>query len=189
VYIGFEKIKGSDIKILDFWKWACSDIVIPSNRNDFALFLVANALELTKMPRIYWDNSDLRYRKKKISVKTSAFIEHWKQKRLKRLSFDISPKKGADAATQSSLTYRNRHPEIYIFVVLNQKELKKIDVLDLDQWQFYIVKTEALDRAHFDTRKLGVRALNNLASPVHHSRIKPILDDLIDYDLGERLVL
>ena len=189
MYLGFEKIKGSDTKILDFWKWACSDIVIPSNRDDFALFLVANALELTKMPRIYWENSDLRYRKKKINIKTAAFIEHWKQKRLKRLSFDISPKRGADAATQGSLTYRNRYPEIYIFAVLNQKELKNIDVLDLDQWQFYIVKTEALDRAHFDTRKLGVRALNNLASPVHHSRIKPILDDIIDYDLGERLVL
>lgn len=189
MYIGFEKIKGSDTKILDFWKWACSDIIIPSNRNDYAMFLVANALELTKMPRIYWENSDLRYRKKRISIKTSAFVEHWKQKRPKRLSFDISPKKGIDAATTESLTYRNRYSEIYIFAVLNQRELKNIDVLDLDQWQFYIVRTEALDREHFDTKKLGIRALNNLASPVHFSRIKPILDDIIDYDLGERLVL
>ncbi len=189
MYLGFEKIKGCDAKILDFWKWACSDIIIPSNRDYFALFLIADALGLTKMPRIYWENSDLRYRKKKISIKTSAFVEHWKQKRPKRLSFDIAPKKGIDASTAESLTYRNRHPEIYIFAVLNEKELRKIDVLDLDQWQLYIVRTEALDNLHYDTKKLGIRALNRLASPVHYSRVKPILDDIIELDLGEGLVL
>ena len=87
------------------------------------------------------------------------------------------------------MTYRNRYSEIYIFAILNEKELRKIDVLDLDQWQFYILRTETLDKYHFDTKKLGIRALNKLASPVHHSRIKPILDDIIDLDLGERLVL
>ena len=189
MYLGFEKIKGSDTNILDFWKWTCSDIIIPSNRDDFALFLVANALELTKMPRIHWENSDLRYRKKKVSIKTSAYVEHWKQKRPKRLSFDITPKKGLDAPTEESMTYRNRYSEIYIFAILNEKELRKIDVLDLDQWQFYILRTETLDKYHFDTKKLGIRALNKLASPVHHSRIKPILDDIIDLDLGEQLVL
>lgn len=189
MYFGFEKIKGSQTKISDFWKWTCSDIIIPSNRNDFALFLVADALELTKMPRIYWENSDLRYRKKKIALRTSAYIEHWKQKRPKRLSFDIAPKKGIDAPTEESLTFRNRYPEIYIFAVLNEKELRKIDVLDLDQWHFYIVRTEALDEHHHDDRRLGIRALQKLASPIHQTRVKQILDDIIDYDLGEGLVL
>ena len=189
MYLGFEKIRGSDTKISDFWKWACSDIIIPSNRNDYALFLVANALELDKMPRIHWENSDLRYRKKKIALKTAAYVEHWKQKRPKRLSFDISPKKGVDAPTEETLTFRNRYPEIYIFAVLNEKDLKKIDVLDLDQWDFYVVRTEQLDEHHYDTRKLGIRALQKLATGVHHSRLKQILDDIIEYDLGERLVL
>jgi len=189
MYIGFEKIKGSDSTVSDFWKWACSDMIIPSNRNDYALFLVANALGLTKMPRIHWENSDLRYRKKKISLKSSAYVEHWKQKRVKRLSFDIAPKKGVDAQTADSLTYRNRYPEIYIFAVLNEKKLPKIDVLNLDQWDFYVVRTESLDEHHYDTRKLGIRALQKLASPIHHSRLKQILDDIIEYDLGERLVL
>ncbi len=189
MYLGFEKIKGSDTRISDFWKWACSDLLIPTNRNDFSLFLVAQALELTKIPRIHWENSDLRYRKKKIALRTSAYIEHWKQKRPKRLSFDISPKKGIDAPTEETLTFRNRYPEIYIFAVFKEKDLRKIDMLDLDQWNFYIVRTETLDKHHYDTKKLGIRALENLASPIHHSRIKSILDDIIEYDLGERLVL
>ena len=189
MYLGFEKIKGSDVTISDFWKWACSDIIIPSNRDDYALFLVANSLELSKMPRIHWENSDLRYRKKKIALRSSAYVEHWKQKRPKRLSFDIAPKKGLDAQTKESLTFTNRSPEIYIFAVLTEKRLPKIDVLDLDQWDFYIVRTEMLDEHHYETKKLGIRALQKLASPVHHSRLRSILDDIIEYDLGEGLVL
>ena len=72
---------------------------------------------------------------------------------------------------------------------LNEKDLKKIDVLNLDQWDFYVVRTEALDEHHETTRKLGIRALQKLASPVHHSKLKDILDAIIEYDLGERLVL
>lgn len=190
MYFGFEKIKGLDKKkISDFWKWACSDLIIPSNRNDYALFLVADALELSKMPRIYWENADLRYRKKKIALRTAAYVEHWKQKRPKRLSFDISPKKGEDAQTEDSMTFRNRHAEIYIFAVLNEKDLKKIDILDLNQWEFYVVRTEQLDEHFYDTRKLGIRGLKKLATGVHLSRIKPILDDIIDLDLSERQVL
>lgn len=190
MYFGFEKIRGlENKKISDFWKWACSDLIIPSNRNDYALYLVADALELSKMPRIYWENADLRYRKKKVALRTSAYVEHWKQKRPKRLSFDISPKKGLDAKTEESVTFRNRHPEIYIFAVLTEKDLKKIDVLNLDQWQFYVLRTNTLDKHHYDTRKLGIRALQKLASPISINRIKPILDDIVDLDLSERLVL
>lgn len=190
MYFGFEKIRGLEgKKISDFWKWACSDLIIPTNRQDFATYLVADSLELTKMPRINWENADLRYRKKKIAIRSSAYVEHWKQKRPRRLSFDVSPKKGLDAKTEESVTFRNRHPEIYVFAVVNEKDLKKIDLLNLDQWQFYIVDTDRLDEHHYDTRKLGIRALQKLASPIHITKVKSILDDIIDLDLTERQIL
>ena len=190
MFFGHEEIKGlKDAKIKDFWQWTYSDILINKNRDDFGLFLVANALELTKMPRIDWGNVDFRYRKKKIAVKTSGYIQSWRQKKPKRVLYDISPKKGIDKKTEESLTFRNREAELYVFCLLDEKDVTKIDVLDLNQWKFYIVRTTDLDEHFHDKKKIGIRPLNKLASPIHHSRLKVILDDLIDLDLGEKMVL
>ena len=110
-------------------------------------------------------------------------------KRPKRVLYDIAPKKGVDKKTDDSVTFRNREAEIYVFCLLDQKDVTKIDVLDLNQWKFYIVRTTELDEDFQDKKKIGIRPLNQLASPVHHSRIKAILDDIIELDLGEKMVL
>ena len=190
MYWGHEEIKGLQKKtVKDFWQWTYSDLMIGNNQHDMGLFFVANALELTKMPRIDWGGVDLRYRNKKIAVKTSAYIQSWKQKKPKRVLFDIAPKKGIDAKTESSLTFRNREAEIYIFCLLTEKVVSKIDVLNLDQWKFYIVRTSVLDEGYKDKKKIGLRPLNQLVTPVSYDKIKPILDDLIDYELTEKLTL
>lgn len=190
MFWGHEAIKGlEDVKIKDFWQWTYSDMLINQNRDAFGLFLVANALELTKMPRIDWGKVDLRYRKKKIAVRCSGYIQSWKQKRPKRVSFDISPKTGVDAKKEDSMTFRNREAEIYIFAVLTEKDVKKVNVLDLEQWNFYLVRSSTLDEYFPKNRKLGMRALKQLAGPLHYTRIKQNIDILIDAELTEKLIL
>lgn len=190
MFWGHETIKGLEsTKIKDFWQWTYSDILINKNRDDFGLFLVAHALELSKIPRIDWGGVELRYRGKKVAVKTSGYIQSWRQKRPKRVLFDISPKKGIDAKKEDSLTFRNREAEMFIFCLLNQKDVTKIDVLDLDQWLFYVVRTTVLDELFPTKKKIGIRPLNQMVTPVHHSRVRSILDTLIDMELTEKLVL
>jgi hypothetical protein len=190
MYFGHEKISGIDkVTIKDFWQWTYSDLLISKNRDDIGLFLVANALELTKLPRINWGKVDLRYRKKKIAVRTSGYIQSWKQKKPKRISFDISPKTGIDAKKIDSMTFRNREPEIYIFCVMNEKDVRKANVLDLNQWDFYIVKTSQLDELFPTNRKLGMRPLKQLAGPLKQGKMKDNIDILIDLELTEKLVL
>ncbi len=190
MYQGKEHIKGlPNTSILDFWQWTYSDILINKNREDFSLFLVAKALDLTQMPRIDWQECELRYRKKKIAVKTSGYIQSWKQKKAKRVLYDIAPKKGINAKQKDSLTFRNREAELYIFALHTQKEVSKMDILNLDQWRFYIVRTAVLDDEFETKKKIGLRALNKLATPIHHSRIQAQIDILIDLELTERMVL
>ena len=190
MFWGHERIKGLDnTTIKDFWQWSYSDLLIEKNRDDLGLFLVANALELTKMPRINWGNVDLRYRGKKIAVRTSGYVQSWKQKRPKRVLYDISPKKGIVAKTENSRTFRNREAEIYIFCLQTEKDVKKINLIDVDQWRFYIVSTEKLDLEFHDKKRIGIRPLNKMATPVKQNRIKDILDDIISLDIGEKLVL
>ncbi len=190
MFWGHEKIKGLEItSVKDFWQWTYSDMLINKNRDDFALFLVAHALELTKMPRIDWGKIDLRYRKKKIAVRTSGYIQSWRQKKPKRISFDISPKTGLDAKKEDSMTFRNREPELYIFCVLAEKDVKKINVLDLEQWQFYIVRTTDLDIHFPKNKKIGLRPIKQLAGATSQTRLKDIIDTLIDFELTEKQVL
>jgi len=190
MFLGHEKIVGLDkTSIKDFWQWTYSDLLINKNRDDLGLFLVANSLDLTKMPRIDWGNVELRYRSKKIAVKTSGYIQSWRQKRPKRVLFDISPKKGLNAKTEESRTYRNREAELYIFCLHKEKVVKDVDILNLDQWVFYIIRTSDLDEAMPDKKRIGLRPLNGMATPVHLSKVKDVLDTLIELELTEKLVL
>lgn len=190
MYLGKEPIKGlKNTTILDFWQWSYSDILINKNREDLGLFLVAKALGLTDIPRIDWSGCELRYRKKKIAIKTSGYIQSWKQKKAKRVLYDISPKKGIDAKKKDSLTFRNREAELYIFALATEKDVSKMDILNLEQWRFYIVRTAVLDDEFETKKKIGLRALNKLATPIHHSKIKEQIDILIDLELTERMVL
>lgn len=190
MYWGHEEIKGlGKTTIKDFWQWTYSDLLISHNRSDLGLFLVANALKLTKMPRIDWGGVELRYRNKKVAVRTSGYIQSWRQKRPKRVLYDIAPKKGIDAKTEDSLTFRNREAEVYIFCLLTEKDVSKIDVLNLDQWKFYVVRTSVLDEEFKEKKKIGLRPLNKMVTPVHHDKLKAILDNLIDHELTEKLTL
>ncbi len=186
---GKEVIKGiENTTVLDFWQWTYSDILIEKNREDLGLFLVAKALGITDIPRINWTGSELRYRKKKIAVKTSGYIQSWKQKKAKRVLFDIAPQKGITAKQKDSLTYRNRSAELYIFALHTAKEVSKMDVLDMEQWRFYLVKTNILNDEFETKRKIGIRALNKLATPVKFNRIREQIDILIDLELTEKMV-
>lgn len=103
--------------------------------------------------------------------------------------YDIAPKKGIDAKQKDSLTFRNRESELYIFALHTQKEVSKMDILNLEQWRFYIIRTSVLDDEFETKKKIGLRALNKLATPIHHSRIREQIDILIDLELTERMVL
>jgi len=187
---GHENIKGlNNASVNEFWQWTYSDIMINKNREDFGLFLIAHALELTKMPRINWSEIDLRYQRKKITVKTAGYIQSWKQKKSKRVLFDISRKKGIDAKKKDSLTFKNREADLYIFNFHKEKIVKKADVLNLEQWEFYIVLTSVLDEHFPNKNKIGLRSLNKIASKINYIRIKPIMDDLIQSQLTENINL
>jgi len=190
MFWGHENIKGlSNASVNKFWQWTYSDIMINKNREDFGLFIVAHALELTKMPRINWGDIDLRYQRKKISIRTSGYIQSWKQKKSKRILFDISKKKGIDAKKEDSLTFKNREADLYIFNFHKEKVVKKADVLEIDQWDFYIVLTSVLDEHYPNKNKIGLRSLSKIATKVKHERIKSIIDDLIDSHLTDKMKL
>ncbi|WP_174612908.1 hypothetical protein [Virgibacillus ihumii] len=71
----FTIIKGTSKRIVDYWKWAYSNINMNSERGIFAEFLVGSALDALGTGRVEWDIADVKYRGNLIEVKSSAFVQ------------------------------------------------------------------------------------------------------------------
>ena len=181
MFWGHEKIKGlKATTINDYWQWTYSDLMITENRRSLGLFLIANSLELTNMPRINWGEVDLRYKRKKISIDVSSRIQSWKQSKSKRIQFNITKKKGIHAKNEHSLTFKNREAEFYIFGLHLEKNVSKADLLNLNQWEFYVISTKELDAKFPNKNKIGIRQLKSLCAAIEHKAIKKTIDTLIE---------
>ena len=127
----------------DFWSWAYSDILNNTDRAVFAEFVVGSALGVTDAPRVEWDAVDLQYGDKKIEVKSAAYVQSWHQEHdpLSQISFDLKERLSWDAATNTYQVERRRAADCYVFCVYTEIERGKANVLDVDQWEFFVVAT------------------------------------------------
>ena len=151
-----------NFKILDFWIWNQSDLLVNTNRGILAEFIVKQALKIESTARVEWDTFDLKTNDGiSLEVKTSAYIQSWQQKDYSKISFDIaSTSEWLPENTYSS--DKKRQAMIYIFCLLHHKDQESIDPMDLDQWTFYIVKTETLNERLPNQKTISLSALEKL---------------------------
>ena len=142
--------------LLDFWRWAYSDIVVNTNRGCLAEFIVSKALAATELVRIEWAPWDLTIRepttreKLRVEVKSSAYLQSWKQRRIAVPKFNIGKKKDE----------RLRPSDVYVFCLLAYKDDKELlNPLDLGQWKFYVVATSRIDDAFGDRKSVSLPQL------------------------------
>lgn len=153
--------------ILSFWQWSSSDIVSNATRGVLAEFLVATALEgAPNGVRREWDAYDLRLRDgTKIEVKSSAFLQAWKQKKPSRITFSVARRRAWDAETGITSKDQCRHADVYVFALLKHMDLATLDPLDLAQWDFFVLPTHVLDARN--QHSISLASLHQLeAGPV-----------------------
>lgn len=141
--------------ITDFWTWAYSDVMSNTVRPHIAEFLVGHALGVLDKPRLEWDAVDLRYNNKKIEVKSAAYIQTWQQDKLSTIRFDIAKKKWWDAVTIAYSDIPERAADIYVFCLLDEKDKKKANPLDVSQWKFWVLSTGEIEERWGIRRVLG----------------------------------
>ena len=147
-------------KLLDFWRWAYSDLVGNAERGVLAEYLVACALNINHKERIAWDKYDLMTNDGiSIEVKTSAYIQTWHQKSLSKLVFSIQPTFGWDSHTNEFSTKKQRQADVYVFCVHEHKYQATINPLDLSQWAFYLLPTKILNYKFGDQKTASLSSL------------------------------
>jgi len=133
------------VNVLSFWKWSTSELLGNALRGVLAEFIVASTIDVLDSPREEWDAYDLITKDGlKIEVKSSAYLQSWKQKELSKISFGIQPTVvWSDNNTRSQ--YAKRQADVYVFCLLAHKDKTTANPLDLSQWEFYVLDTKVLN--------------------------------------------
>ncbi len=149
------------LRLLDYWRWSGSMLLDNTSRGILAEFLIAAALDLHKKPRIEWEECDLIMKSgTKIEVKSSAYVQSWKQIRPAVIQFAIAPHKSWDTETGKYREDIKRWANIYVFCVFKGK--KPLHVLDTSKWEFYVLPTEVLNREVPEQKSIRLNSLKKL---------------------------
>lgn len=147
------------LKLLDFWRWSASDLTNNRMRGILAEFLVASALGIAHSARIEWDAHDLiTFEGVKIEVKSAAYLQSWEQKKLSKIKFDIRPTRVLGGCNDP-----RRQAQIYVFCVLKHQTKSSVDPLNVEQWDFYVLPTEALNQKLQTQKSVTLSGLHRLA--------------------------
>ena len=150
------------LRLLDYWRWSGSMLLDNTSRGILAEFLVAAALGLHRKPRIEWEECDLTMKSgTKIEVKSSAYVQSWKQIRPAVIQFGIAPHKSWDTETGKYREEIRRWADIYVFCIFKGK--KPLHPLDTSKWEFYVLPTETLDQKCPGQKTIRLSSLENLS--------------------------
>ena len=153
----------SDLKC--FWSWAYSNVLGNTERGVLAEYIVACALGIQNIPRVEWDKYDLITPSGiSVEVKSAAYIQSWKQKNFSRIAFSIRETTFWNEVTHGYSLDKKRQSDVYVFCLLNHKNIETINPLDMSQWDFFVMSTNELNK-HFSNQKsvsLNVLLKNNI---------------------------
>ncbi|MCA1607110.1 MAG: hypothetical protein LC775_16945 [Acidobacteria bacterium] len=149
-----------DANLLGFWRWSCSDLMGNVMRGVLAEYIVGLALGCVGGGvRPEWDATDLCFQGFRVEVKSSASLQSWSQTKLSPIKFDIEPKTGWYAETNTYATERKRQADVFVFCVLTHTDKATVDPLNLDQWDFYVLSTNRLNAAVGEQKSITLSSL------------------------------
>ncbi len=162
-YRGNEPIAG--VTLSSYWAWAHSDLLSNAERGIFAEWLVHKAMHSDSPSRVNWDRYDvLSPEGIRIEVKTSGYVQTWKQKKLSAPVFSIRQTYARDENTDTAGDELSRPSDVYVFCLHHHKDRNTIDPLDITQWTFYVLSTAALDAAAGRQKTIALSRLKDIGA-------------------------
>ncbi len=147
--------------VLDFWRWAFSNVVDDRNRGSLAEFVVARLIGEAHHRRPQTTTYDVCANERvRIEVKSSAYVQAYKET-------DTVPGFGGLKVRPYRYDDRGRvqygdsdyQADVYVLALLSERDRQRFDPLDLSQWSFYVLTTAELRATARDRPYLSLRAL------------------------------
>ncbi len=149
--------------IIDFWRWALSNLTSCVTQKLFAEFIVAAALNRHTDVR---NENDIYHLEtiggKKIEVFSSAYIQTWSHNGLPNISFTLNP--GFDLSVDSPLQSSERLHliDILIFCLLHHRNEHTLNPLNLSQWTFFVINSHHFKKPSGEKKSISLNKLKQL---------------------------
>jgi hypothetical protein len=132
--------------LLDFWRWSAYDLVSNATRGVLAEYSVATALGIADGVRSEWNSFDLLTKDGiKIKVKSAAYLQSWGHEERSKIIFGIRPTRLWSSTDGTTEAEAKRQANVYVFCLFKHDDKDSLDPLDLDQWEFYLLRASVLD--------------------------------------------
>lgn len=142
---GSEPLTPDGACVADFWRWGYSDLRSNVVRGVLAEYLVARACGTDLSgPRAAWDDYDvLTGSGTKVEVKSSAYLQSWKQQRLSTISFGRLRARTYDETAGRYSGEPRLRADVYVFALHRCTVPAEYDPLDVGQWAFHVLSADA----------------------------------------------
>ena len=177
---GEESFVGTNQTLLDYWRWAHSDIASNSERGKLAEYIVKCAVGASSPCRIEWDAVDvIAPDNTRIEVKSSAYLQTWKCSKLSKIQFDIAPKKSWDSESNQYFQSIGRNSDVYVFCLFSCQNPSVANPINLSQWEFYVLRTNVLNEKIPNQKTIGLASLVRLgAKRVSYSELRAAINEI-----------
>lgn len=177
-------------ELMDFRRWALTDLALNINRGRFAEWLVGKALGAIA-PDSYqmgWASYDLDYGGHRIEVKSSARGQSWHQARPSAVSWGIAPSRlWWDPVTneETRLDPPQRVANVYVFCCYEPYPLpdgpdgldeRNSSVVNMENWRFWVASSETLDERFPTNKSVTRRQIEAVATALPWSGIRTAVD-------------
>lgn len=173
--------------ILDFWRWAFSDLRQNTLRGIFAEWLVAKLLGLPlRVPRDPWTPADLQaLGGVRIEVKSGAYLQAWLDSgRRSRPSWSYLAGRVWSADARSLAADATLNADLYVFCIQTMTNPQCWNALDLSQWEFFLLTREQV--AAIDVRTISEPRLRSLAPALTAAQFQAAAAAAIQSDSASR---
>ena len=68
-------------------------------------------------------------------------------------------------------TEPNRHADLHVFALLAHKDKATLDAMNVDQWVFYVLPTEVLNKRPRSQHSITLKSLEALCQPVRFAEL------------------
>ena len=147
----FKNVGQKKFSVLEFWQYGFSSLNSNVLRGALAEFIVENALKenMEIEVRSPWGDYDVLYKGKKIEVKCCSYIQDWDQNKLTTIQWSgLKAKELYYSEAVTKLADLNKvadyKSDIYVLALFKHQEHVTLDILDMDQWCFYVLSKDEL---------------------------------------------
>jgi len=164
----FHNVGSKKFSVLEFWSYGFSNLNSNVLRGSLAEFIVENALKSNNQINVRnpWGDYDvLATNGKKIEVKCCSYIQDWDQNELSKIGW--SGLKAKSLHWSSAVNEFPRDPadyksDIYVFTLLKHQKPDTLNILDMDQWCFWVMSKDKLKEIAKNGNSVSLKRLEKL---------------------------